>query len=408
MTKDKYIYASIFFALALILSTPNYSVVVIALFSLFSIYSLTRPALSISMDRADKIIIVSAISYFVAFIPTAILEGTTLRYFDAPLRFLICIPIYLQFKVHLQHKNASLAFRKSLEYGAISGSIGAFILAIYQSQILNMPQVEGFLFSINFGYLSCALAFLCLVFYRSSTHKMLNMLGFICAVIACVLTLCRGAIIAIPVLMSITLFYLYKDKLNLLNIFLFVLLFAGGSIASYQLSPKIKDRIDYTVFEAKNIYKGNTVKALSVGGRIELWHGAFDAFKESPIIGKTYAQREAINQALYDSGKDRNPTILVKRGHAHNQYFEILASAGIIGIIALFSYLLLPGIYYYYLFKKDNTNIYALNGFIFTLGFWIYCMTEVPLEANSISSFYAFIQALLLALSLYHQKKIEP
>jgi len=91
MTKDKYIYASIFFALALILSTPNYSVVVIALFSLFSIYSLTRPALSISMDRADKIIIVSAISYFVAFIPTAILEGTTLRYFDAPLRFLICI-----------------------------------------------------------------------------------------------------------------------------------------------------------------------------------------------------------------------------------------------------------------------------------------------------------------------------
>ena len=97
--------------------------------------------------------------------------------------------------------------------------------------------------------------------------------------------------------------------------------------------------------------------------------------------------------------------ILVKRGHAHNQYFEILAATGAIGIIALFLYLLLPGIYYYILFKMNSSNIFALNGLVFTVGFWIYCMTEVPLEANSISSFYAFIQAVLLALAIYYSQQ---
>lgn len=402
----KITYAAIFLILACVLATPNYGVVILALLSVFAIYSLIKSKEPIALKKIDKIIIFSAASYFLAFIPTAILDGSTLRYFDAPLRFLICIPIYLLIRQQLNTQVISLQkSRNALELGAIAGSIGAFILAIYQSQVLNMPRVDGFLFSINFGYLASALAFLCLVFFRDSNYKVLNLIGFVCAIIATILTLTRGAIIAIPILLIISLFYLYKDKLNIVNILIFILTISAISFASYQYNPKIKARMNFTIYEAQSLLKGDTAKASSTGGRIQLWVGAIEAFKENPIIGTSYKNREAINRDLYNQSTHKNTVLLAKRGHAHNQYFEILAAAGLIGMLALFLYLLLPGIYFYTLFKKNNSNVFALNGFIFTLGFWIYCMTEVPLEANSISSFYAFIQAILLASSIYYQKK---
>ncbi len=404
---SNYIYSSIFLVLALLLSTPNYSVIVIsALFVIKIIYLLNNRA-SINLIKADLIFILAACSYFLAYIPNAVIDGSTLRYFDAPLRFLMSIPVYLLIRHLLINKKLNFkAVEKTIEYGAVAGSIGALLIALYQAVIEGRPRVDGFLFSINFGYLACSLAFLCLVFFKESQHKIINLMGFSSAIIATMLTVTRGAIFAIPILLFITLFFIYRDKLTIKKFVLFALsLFAIG-ILFYQFNPNIKQRIDYTAFEVQAIAQGDTAAAASSGGRLQLWNGAIEAFKGSPLVGETYQKREIINQKIYADSDYKNKVILVTRAHAHSQYFEVLASAGLLGLSALLLYLIMPLAYYFYLFSKNKNNTFALCGTIFTTGICIFALTEVLLQGNLISTFYAFMQAVLMALAIsYHRQK---
>lgn len=395
------IYASIFLMLALLLTTHNYSIAIIVGFILISIYGLITHPIKVKLKKIDYCFILAASSYLIAFIPVAIAEGTTLRYFDAPLRFIACIPIYLLLRHFLE--NQSLNDKKltiSIEYGAIIGSIGAFILAIYQIFYKGMPRVDGFLYSINFGYLACSLAFLCLIFYKNSNHKMLNLVGFIAAIIATTLSLTRGAILTIPVLLIITLFFIYRQQLSIKKISTFFMLLISLSIISYHSSDNIKQRTDFTVYEMQQLAQGNTANASSSGGRLELWYSAIEAFKTNPVYGATYIDREHISQIGYESGQYTNKSVLVLRSHAHSQYFEILASAGIIGLIALVLYLIAPLIHYYQLLKRNEDNHYALAGLVFTLGICIFGLTEVLLQGNLISTYYAAMQAILFACAV--------
>lgn len=405
---DNYIYASIFMVLALLLATPNFSLVVVVFLFIVSMVYLIKNKPSLNLLKVDRFFMIASASYFLAFIPVAIIEGTTLRYFDAPLRFLISIPIYLLVRHLLINKKLDFEIsRKAIEYGAIAGSIGALIIALYQTVVEGRPRVDGFLFSINFGYLACSLAFLCLVFYKDSNHKIINLIGFAAAIIATMLTLTRGAIFTIPILLSITLFFLYREKLTMMKVTLFVLSLSVTGALAYQFNQNIKQRIDLTAFEMQEIAKGDTAQAVSSGGRIQLWGAAIEAFKGSPLLGETYQNREIINQKIYDHSEYKNEVILVTRAHAHSQYFEILASAGLLGVSALLLYLIMPLVYYLYLFSKNKTNIFALCGSIFTTGICLFALTEVLLEANLISSFYAFMQAILMALAIsYHKQKV--
>ncbi|WP_372882180.1 O-antigen ligase family protein [Psychromonas sp.] len=401
---SNYIYSSIFLVLILLLSTPNFSVVIVLILFIVSLSYLIENRQSITLIKADYLFIIACASYFLAFIPIAIIDGSTLRYFDAPSRFLLSIPIYLLIRNMLVNQKLNFnALNKAIEYGAITGSMGALVIALYQVIIEGRPRVDGFLYSINFGYLACSLAFLGLVFYKGSSHKLINLLGFSAAIIATMLTLTRGAIFAIPVLLIMTLFFLYREIITAKKVLLFAVSISFISMLSYQFIPTFKQRIDYTTFEFKQIIQGDTAKSRSSGGRILLWGSAVEAFKSSPLIGETYHNREIISQRIYDHSKYKNRVLLAPRAHAHSQYFEILACAGLLGIFALFLYLMAPLVYYYYLFSKNKNNIFALCGFIFTTGICIFGLTEVLLAGNLISLYYAFMQALLIATAMsYH------
>ena len=67
---------------------------------------------------------------------------------------------------------------------------------------------------------------------------------------------------------------------------------------------------------------------------------------------------------------------------------------------ALLLYLIMPLLYYYKLFLKNRKNVFALAGFIFTTGICIFGLTEVLLQGNLISTYYAFMQAVLMALAV--------
>ena len=257
--RNNFIYGSIFLVLALLLITPNFSILPLLALCLYSFYYLLKNRQGIQLTSFDKLFCFALASYFIAFIPISIIDTSTFRYFDAPSRFLICIPIYLLIR-HLLI-NQKLEFHKVkcvIEYAAIIGSFGALAIALYQTIIEGRARVDGFLFSIDFGYLACSLAFICLAFLRASKYKIINLLGFSAAIIATLLTVTRGAIFAIPILLIMTLLLAYKDKFSLLKTIGFILIFSLICTLFYQFNQTIKSRIDYTINEVTFIMSGDT------------------------------------------------------------------------------------------------------------------------------------------------------
>ncbi|MEI8672082.1 O-antigen ligase family protein [Vibrio sp. SA48] len=385
---------SLFLVPALLLSTNNFSVVVVALTVLFSIYYLIKNRAHCDFNKYDLLITGCLGAYFFASLPITIVDGSTFRYFQGGSRLLLCIPIYLMFRKAFIPCSAQAY--EWLSIGIIVGSIGTLVLAIYQFFILNMPRVDGFLFSINFGYLACSLAFLALCLSIKSKYNNLLLLAFIASIISTTLTLTRGAIFAIPILLIFCAVLNWK-RLNLKLTSTAIVGFIVLSLATYWNSDSVKQRIDYTAYEVSHIISGDIKAATSTGTRFYLWKAATEAFKQSPFIGLPYDEREALNKQLYAEGKVNEYTRDLNRGHAHSQYFEMLASNGILGIVAIIMMLAVPFVVFTQHYRKTN-SLWGYTGAVFVAGFMLFGLTEAPLQANLISAFYGFMLATFFAL----------
>ncbi len=379
---------------ALLLTTNNFSVGVIVVAIILSLTYLKLNPEPLQWTTFDSLAAFCFCCYLIGAIPVAIIDGSTARYFQGGIRLLLCLPIYLALSRTLIKKN--LPLRPFLENGVIIGSIGTFILACYQYFYLAMPRVDGFLFSINFGYLACSLAFLAFTLFLGSSKKIFLLIAFVLSVLSVCLTLTRGAIFAIPLIFLI--FALLNIRqLSLVKICAFIGIFALATILAYNSSTGFQNRIDFTIQEFNSIKQGNINSAISSGDRLQFWYAAIEAFKTSPLYGLPYEQREELNHQLYLKGEIGERASQITRGHAHSQYFEMLASNGVLGIISLITIFVIP-FFVFALHYFSTQSPWALTGAIFVSGFAIFGLTEVPLTANVIGSFYGFMLAVFFAI----------
>ncbi|MCE9684324.1 O-antigen ligase family protein [Halomonas alkalisoli] len=394
-----------FLVLAMLLTVPVRSTVVIALLFLYSVVYWVKNRSAIKLDGYDYIVFACLSGYMISNVPAFIMEDFRFRYFGGPINMVMCIPIYVVAKHSIRTEDVP-RFRDYMEWGLIIGSAGALVLAMYQTQWLGMRRADGFLFSINFGYLASALTFLSLTMVRGSKRKGLLLFASLFGAVAVLLTLTRGAIFALPLLFFLSLFMNLK-KIGVTKVLALFSVFIIGSGLVYTLSSSVQNRMKYTVEEVIHIVSGDVEDATSSGARLYMWLAAYEAFRERPLIGLTYTEREALNRELYEQGRNIHEVAVSSRGHAHSQYFENLATGGLIGILAVFGYLLLPGIYHIRCYYRDRTNHYSMVAAVFCAGFALYCLTEVALQQEMINAFYAYLNVLLLIFSLRHQQDKE-
>ena len=148
--------------------------------------------------------------------------------------------------------------------------------------------------------------------------------------------------------------------------------------------------------EFSNIANGNINRASSSGDRLQYWFGATEAFKKSPIFGLPFRERKKLNHQLFLEGKMGERASKVQRGHAHSQYFELIASNGILGIVTIMTSLFIPLILMILHYKKTSSD-WAFSGALFVSGFAIFALTEVLLTANLIGFFYGFMLSIFFA-----------
>ncbi len=385
-----------FLAFALLVSAPIRIHAFVALLLIYSVGFLIFNRHQLAMTRQDWLVVLLLSLYMLSHLPVFVMSGFSTRYLAPGLHMMGIIPIYLMLRVALAELSL-VRFRAVLEYGGFVGSLGGAGIAVYEVYLLGQSRVDGFLFHINFGYLSASLFFLMVALLPSTQRRALVGAGALLALLATLLSTSRGAVFAIPIVFTVLLVWQWR-RIGAVYLVVGLLGLGGLALASYLTLPQVEERVDLTVSEVERILEGD-FRHNSAGGRVRLWAAAIEAFKERPLVGLTYAERDALNLELAGTGIINEWVATISRGHAHSQYFETLATGGVIGVVALFFYLIFPALYFLRRSHQEPDNPYWFVGFVFSLGFIVFCLSEVALQHEMIATYYAFVMALLFVLA---------
>ena len=396
LSADRLSRISLLLVLALLVSTPLRVHVLMAFLVLYSVAYLVANPRARRLDALDAFVLMLLSLYGLSQVPHFVMDDFSGRYLSPGLHMVALFPVYLMLRDSIAEASLS-GYRRALETGVAAGGSAAGALAVYQTVIQGHYKADGFLFHINFGYLAGSLFLIGMALLPASQRRSLLLLGIAGALLATLLSISRGAIFSLPLVLG--LIWLINIRRwgvwRSLVVMACVALVAG---ACYVFVPLVQERMAYTVQEFASIAAGNVAESESSGGRLQLWAAAVEAFRVSPVIGLTYGERELLNAELVQAGVLTEWVNSVSRGHAHSQYFEVLATGGLIGMLALLFYLVLPAVFYLVVHVRDRENVWALVGLMFSMGFVLFCLTEVALQHEMIATYYAYIQIILFLL----------
>ncbi|APX92956.1 hypothetical protein BWR19_08440 [Halomonas sp. 1513] len=387
---------------ALLVATPLRVHVFIALLLLYALAFVIVNRQQLEVTGTDKLVMLVLCSYAIGHLPGFVMSDYSWRYLAVGLHMVALIPIYLMLRMVLD-EGWLRHYRNGLEWSAVAGAMAALLLALYQVVVQGNGRADGFLFHINFGYLVASLFFLLVAMVPSSARRGWLVAGATAALVATALSTSRGALFAVP-LVAAFLVLLHWRHFGARRMAISAGAFTVVAVLGYLVIPQVEQRVDVTVDEVARTLEGD-YSHNSAGGRVRLWAGAIAAFQQNPWVGLTYDDREALNARLADDANSivDDWTATISRGHAHSQYFEVMATGGVVGLVALAFYLLLPGLYFLrgYLVARDNP--YHFIGLLFSAGFIVFCLSEVALQHEMIGTYYAFMLLVLYVMAQVHE-----
>lgn len=136
----------------------------------------------------------------------------------------------------------------------------------------------------------------------------------------------------------------------------------------------------------------------SVGQRLELWRAAWTIFLSNPVLGVGTGAYQNILASLIQA---RGSFPFVGRyDHPHSDYFNALASAGIVGFLTLLAVLVIPFLYFWRALRNKDaaTHTVGLAGALTVAGFAIYALTDTIFLHSMMITWYVIYVALFYAL----------
>lgn len=368
----------LFFLLNLI--TPDGLNLVSLILTIVSLVYIVFYKKIIILNFNEKILMLSFILIFYFFMYSAVIHGSNLRELDNYARFLFAIPIYLFLR--------DIKFNPSFIYSSINISgilIGLFALYLYFTD--SQDRIYGFTSTAtiygNISMLHFLFSFILMLnANKQSTSLTLPLLGMIFSLIAVVLTVSRGPLLAVP---FVFLFLLINHKRLLFNVkyIILCLLIITSSVYSSGMFNRIIDGYNDIRVQSMDNLTTSWKSSGSIIPRIIIWQGSLNMIKQEPYWG---IGLDKFNENLVEQIKDKkispikldpvNPS--AGFNHAHNQYLDIYAKTGIYGLIFfLLTMLIYLKIFYANLTAKDNSLIFGLLGITTILSYFAFMLTHV-------------------------------
>lgn len=382
----------------------------LTIFYLLKIRSLIPQNLSnLQQNRISWVLIFLSIGFFAILLSQLFQQNLKLKPYDAPLRMVLCIPIFL----YLLHR--PLAISKYLTY-LLSSSLFIALIAIY----LN-PEIQHFWggrFATKpadpnaFGaYITCMTA---LVFFSISPKEIFSakpqsifkLFGFLTGVYLVAGSGTRGAWLSIPFLFLAWFFYhIRKDlKLTLLTGIITVI----SCLFAYQFLEGLQARVNSGFSEVFSwLFTHN--KDTSAGIRFSMWKITVDLFLERPFSGfSDLGYQNYLSRDIFTKSYSQIVIDTMAKAGPHNEYLANLLRSGIWGGISTISVFAIP---LYVLSTKVSKSDVSQRLMLLGLALFI-CLTITGLSIEIFnlkftSSFYALIVAMLCAEKINSLKNSE-
>lgn len=357
-----------------------------------------------------KLIIASLAAGFLAILITQGLRGELLlKAFDAPLRMLLCIPIFL----YLCHKPLNIV--KAAPYVLSLSFLATFVYILQHPEIL---AFWGGRFATKpvdpnaFGVYT-ALLFSLLLFSLNPNNLINQKLRLAIAIVGLIIGVhliigsgTRGAWLAIPFLLTVWGIINIKENQKL------TLLLSGLLLAvlliSYALFPNFQTRVD-SGFHEIHSWLFTTTKDTSAGIRLSMWQVTWDLLQKSPFIGYGDSGYQHLLNDQYLS-RSYSPIVLetIAKAGPHNEYIANLLRSGIFGGLSIVVTLFAPLYVYLKSLPKQqdlvdrgfNPNHLGLALFICLA---ISSMSVEIFNLKYTSSFYGLLIAMIYSQTIVEQ-----
>ncbi len=295
-----------------------------------------------------------AAGFFAIFITQGLRGEIILKAFDAPLRMLLCIPIFL----YLCHKPLNIV--RAAPYVLSLSFIATFIYLLQHPEV---PAFWGGRFATKpvdpnaFGVYSTLI--LSLLLFSLSLNNPLNQklrlciatLGLALGTYLVIGSGTRGAWLAIPFLLIAWGVINVKNNLKLtllLSGLLLVTTFIG-----YSTFHNFQARID-SGFHEIHSWLFTTAKDTSAGIRLSMWQVTWELFQKNPFLG--YGD-SGYQHLLNDPNLIGNysPIVLetIAKAGPHNEYIANLLRSGVFGGLAIVITLFAP----FYVYLKSLSRL---------------------------------------------------
>ena len=394
----------IFPVLAFTLKDAGSSILVL----LFLISTVSLFSKNVLPDRREQLVLGGFLLFFlvssVSLIETENID-LGLKKLERILRLVLVIPIFLMLV-----KNR-LELGRRFIYALVVTSFVLFIQTLYQMYFLGLPTAQGAYHQILFGeYAMLIFGLLIAIFLvssemeLSSETKIIVVFGSALALTVSVLSESKGAWLAFPVIITL-LVLLFGNRLNRRHrrVATIVVLLVLGVSASL---PSVQTRMsglysDYTKYQSDPRIEG------TLSTRLNMWRDSWTIFRKSPILGTGLGDYKGDVQELMKEGISFQTD--GDYSHPHSIYFDMLATAGILGFSAMIiSLIVLPFRYFYLSWKlveSGSIRLYSLGGMITVVAYSIFGLSESWISQNAAVNVYSLF-VMIFMYSIYRETKV--
>lgn len=311
---------------------------------------------------------------------------------DAFLEYLLAIVVFVA--------AISIKVRRNFYiYGLVTGCILAATIAVNQYQTIG--RAAGFTNAIRFGNLALWMACACLIFLFfvkfNNKLKVLIFLGALLGIVASALSLSRGGWIFVLVLPFLFLIFMESTERKIKLLFAaFLSSLVLGLVATN--IPFVQTRIHSAKNEVGAYFSESPgAAATSVGARLEQWRLAWKMGVEKPWSG--WGEEGYLAGREMYAAKGLADKTVVDFGHAHNDFLNIFAKKGALGVLGLMLVYLAPLIIfwpqkkYFSLLSQEaaaNYKAVCLIGISIPVAYFIFGLTEYFFYLNIGHVFYLF------------------
>lgn len=376
-----------FIAIALIIQFWNLSRALFVAMFLISFYSFFKNKYYYHLSLIEKVVFYSSILFLISSIATSIFNMPYSKgWVSIHQKY-----IYLTGIIPLAYYFKQIKLNSKVLFWSISVLIlSSFIYAIWQAQSFDQLNSKMLYWidmnSLIFSMIICT-ATLMMFIYALKNNTFLSWLMTALGIVPIYLLYSRGTWLTFVT--CIILFTLFNNANLKKRLIILITLVIGLGIASQV--PNFQNRINKSI---KNF--NSSSKTSSVGIRLEMYRVAWESFKDKPILGN--GMRVLIDKDFRKKIKlkyNANESIL-NSWHFHNQYLEILATRGIVGILT-YIFLILSLIVYFA--KTSKQQDYKSYGLIIISSYMIINLTEVTFEHPRALMFFVLTISALISLN---------